>query len=151
MNKLFESINNERILYVVWKDLHKVDDFFEGNAELDLLVNFKEKQKFESIILSYGFIPLLVVESLRKDKIEHYIKYEQGKYEEAIELFDLALEIHKQFSDVQYYKALSLGEIGRKEEARELYKIARVNGKQGYSFNEDNAIYERYPYQVRWH
>src|SRR5690606_14010786 len=78
-------------------------------------------------------------------------KYEQGKYTEAIELFDLALEIHTQFSDVQYYKAFCLSKTGKIEEAEELMKIAKVNGKQGYSFNEDNAVYERYPYQVRWH
>ncbi len=78
-------------------------------------------------------------------------KYEQAKYEEAIQLFDLALGLQDQFSDVQYYKSNCLWKIGKKEEARALYKIAEANGKQGYSFNEDNAIYERYPYQVRWH
>ena len=78
-------------------------------------------------------------------------KYEQGKYEEAIELFDMSLEIHKRFSDVQYYKAICLSKIGKQEAAEELMEIARVNGKQGYSFNEDNVIYERYPYQIRWH
>lgn len=78
-------------------------------------------------------------------------KYEQGKYQEAIKYFDMALEIHNQFSDVQYYKALSLEKIGEIGEAKDLMKIARNNGKQGFSFNEDNAIYVRYPYQVRWH
>ncbi|OBQ50216.1 tetratricopeptide repeat protein [Tamlana sp. s12] len=77
-------------------------------------------------------------------------KYEQKKYKEAIDLFDLALKIHTQFSDVQYYKALCLGKIGKIEEAKELMRIAENNGKLGFSFNEDNAIYERYPYQVRW-
>ena len=77
-------------------------------------------------------------------------KFEQQKYEEAVELFDLALDIHDKFSDVQYYKAICLGKIGKFDEAEELMEIAEFNGKQGYSFNEDNVIYERYPYQVRW-
>ena len=77
-------------------------------------------------------------------------KFEQKKHQEAIELFDLALAIHSKFSDVQYYKAKCLYEIGKTKEASELMEIAEFNGKQGYSFNEDNAIYERYPYQVRW-
>jgi tetratricopeptide (TPR) repeat protein len=77
-------------------------------------------------------------------------KYEQGKYKEAIELFDLALKIHAQFSDAQYYKAMCLGKIGKGAEAQELMKIAKINGKQGFTFNEDNVIYERYPYQIRW-
>ncbi|MEO8935137.1 MAG: hypothetical protein ABI295_12600 [Xanthomarina sp.] len=78
-------------------------------------------------------------------------KYEQEKYQEAINLFDLALEIHTQFSDVQYYKAWSLAKLEKFEEAQKLMELAEANGKQGLSFNEDNAIYERYPYQVRWH
>jgi tetratricopeptide (TPR) repeat protein len=77
-------------------------------------------------------------------------KYEQGKYLEAIELFDLALGIHTQFSDVQYYKAICLFKIEKVDEAKELMGIAKINAEQGFSFNEDNAIYERYPYQVRW-
>lgn len=77
-------------------------------------------------------------------------KYEQGKYKEAIELFDLGLEIHTQFSDIQYFKAICLMKIGKNEEAESLLKLAEVNASQGFSFNEDNAIYERYPYQVRW-
>lgn len=77
-------------------------------------------------------------------------KFEQHKYEEAIELFDLALSIHPKFSDVQYYKAIGLYKVGKTDEAAELMEIAEFNAKQGYSFNEDNAIYERYPYQVRW-
>ncbi len=77
-------------------------------------------------------------------------RYEQGKYQEAIELFDLALELYSQFSDVQYYKAICLSKIGKVDEAKDLMKLAKINGEKGFSFNEDNAIYERYPYQVRW-
>ncbi|WCC41488.1 tetratricopeptide repeat protein [Tenacibaculum finnmarkense] len=77
-------------------------------------------------------------------------KFEQAKYKEAIELFDLALGMYNQFSDVQYYKAICLGKIGKIDEANELIKIAKINGKKGFSLNEDNAIYEKYPYQIRW-
>ncbi|TRO66822.1 tetratricopeptide repeat protein [Christiangramia sabulilitoris] len=77
-------------------------------------------------------------------------KYEQKKYKEALELFDQALEIYPQFSDVQYYKARTLYKLGRPEEGENVYIKAKENAKQGYSINEDNAIYERYPYQVRW-
>lgn len=77
-------------------------------------------------------------------------KYELKKYEEALELFDQALEIYPQFSDVQYYKAKVLYKIGKPEEGENLYKIAKENANKGYSINEDNVVYERYPYQVRW-
>ena len=74
-------------------------------------------------------------------------KYELGKYDEAIKIFDIALEDYPQFSDIQFYKSMSLYRIGETDKARILYKEAEING---YSINEDNAIYERYPYQVRW-
>lgn len=77
-------------------------------------------------------------------------KYEQKEYEEAIELFDQALEIYPQFSDVQYYKAKILYKIGKTKEGESLYKKAKENAVKGYSINEDNVVYERYPYQIRW-
>ncbi|MDT0689910.1 tetratricopeptide repeat protein [Salegentibacter sp. F188] len=77
-------------------------------------------------------------------------KYEQEKYEEAIEIFDLALKIYPEFSDVQIYKAVCLRKLGRPEEAKKFDELAEINGKKGYTINEANAIYERYPYQMRW-
>lgn len=77
-------------------------------------------------------------------------KYEQQKYAEAIVLFDKALDIYPKFSDVQAYKAYALGYLENYEEAQKLYEEAEMNGKNGNTINEDNVIYERYPYQIRW-
>ncbi|MCB0395393.1 MAG: tetratricopeptide repeat protein [Flavobacteriales bacterium] len=77
-------------------------------------------------------------------------KYELGKYEEAVSVFDRALEKYPQFSDVQYYKSYCLLRLGRVEEAEALFALAKENGRAGYTINEDNEVYERYPYQVRW-
>lgn len=77
-------------------------------------------------------------------------KYEQKKYEEAISVFDRALKKYPQFSDALYYKAYALAKTGERAQGQQILKQAIAYGKQGYSFNEDNQIYERYPYQVRW-
>ena len=77
-------------------------------------------------------------------------KYEQDKLQEALELFNLALEKYPEFSDVQVYKAYCLRGLGKFEEAKELIEKAKKNSSVGYTINEDNAIYEKYPYQVRW-
>ncbi|MCX7549150.1 tetratricopeptide repeat protein [Xanthomarina sp. F1114] len=78
-------------------------------------------------------------------------KYEQKDYLGAIEIFDKALKIYPDFSEVQIFKADCLRKIGKTEEARELQKLGEINGRKGNTINEDNVIYERYPYQIRWY
>lgn len=78
-------------------------------------------------------------------------KYEQKNYQGAIEVFDQALEIYPSFSEVQIFKADCLRKIGKTEEAIELQKLGEINGRKGHTINEANAIYERYPYQIRWY
>ena len=77
--------------------------------------------------------------------------YELGEYARAEKVLGAAIEIYPQFSDAQYYRSLCLLRMGDKEVAQALYKEAKENGLAGYTINESNAIYERYPYQVRWH
>lgn len=77
-------------------------------------------------------------------------KYEQGKWREAIIEFEKALKQHTQFSDVKYYKAICLGRLGNIEDSKSLILEAKNDATEGYSINEDNSIYETYPYQVRW-
>ena len=77
-------------------------------------------------------------------------KYEQGKWEEAITEFDNSLQQYPNFSDVGFYKTICLKRLGRVEEAKKLIKKAKKDGLMGNTISEDNAIYETYPYQVRW-
>ena len=77
-------------------------------------------------------------------------QYEQGKWKEAITQFDRALSLYPSFAEVQYYKAVWLIKLDRQTEAMALIRKAKKNGRAGNTINEDNAIYERYPYQVRW-
>lgn len=77
-------------------------------------------------------------------------KYEQGKWGEAILEFDKSLKQHTQFSDAKYYKALCMGRLKNIEEMKLLMQEAKVDKDNGHSINEDNAIYEPYPYQIIW-
>lgn len=77
-------------------------------------------------------------------------KYEQQKWEEAIVVFDKSLKQYPEFSDVQYYKAICLDKLGKSSDAALLFSIAKQNAIKGYTINEDNAIYETYPYKVSW-
>ncbi|WKK76748.1 hypothetical protein QYS49_05560 [Marivirga salinae] len=118
--------------YLQLNEFHKAEILFKSIHETQLSKNGKEW--LHPVELFYYGIS----------------KFEQAKYLEANELFDLALTLHDQFSDVQYYKAMCLSKMEKREEAKELMAIAEKNGKDGFSLNEDNAFYERYPYQVRW-
>ena len=77
-------------------------------------------------------------------------KYELGKWEEAIEQFDKALETYPTFSEVLLYKGLSLGKMGNFDDAEPFLIAAKKEGEKGNTINEDNAIYELYPYQYQW-
>lgn len=76
-------------------------------------------------------------------------KYELKKFEEAIIIFDKALKIYPNFSDVKFYKAVCLSLLMKKDEATDLFKEVREDFKLGYKLNEDNVIYELYPYQLQ--
>lgn len=61
--------------------------------------------------------------------------------------FDESIKLYPQFSDAKYYKARCLFMDKKLEDAKEVFKDAN----NGFTFNEDNSIYELYPYQVNKH
>lgn len=69
--------------------------------------------------------------------------------ENAIKAFDEALAKYPTFGDVKYYKALCLYKLKKSEEAQKLFQDAKEEILSGNTINEDNVVYERYPYQVR--
>ena len=94
-----------------------------------------------------------------RQKLEHptayfyqgIAKYELKKWDEAIAIFDKAIKIYPEFSDAKYYKAICWLKQGKpKEEVIALAGIAREDAAKGYSINEDNTIYETYPYQKKF-
>lgn len=123
-------------------------DFYIAISYLQL----NEYQKAETILQSY-------VDEIYKnrDKLEHptayfYLgiaKYELKKFDEAIAIYDKALKVYPNFSDVKYHKAICLMLTGKKEEAKEMLSQAKDDFKKGYKLNEDNTYYETYPYQLQ--
>lgn len=55
------------------------------------------------------------------------IEYQKQEYEKAIEFFDKSLILYPNFSDAQYYKALCIFYLGKKEETIQLIKVAKKN------------------------
>ncbi len=77
-------------------------------------------------------------------------QFELGKFQDAIQTFDKTLEMYPQFSDAMYYKGKCYECLGETEPAQTCFKQARIDFDKGYTLNEDNVIYEPYPYQVNW-
>ncbi len=79
-------------------------------------------------------------------------KFELKKWTEAIEAFDKALKIYPQFSDAKYYKMLCMYKLGllQKGDWTKMKEEAKADAEKGYTINEDNTIYETYPYQKKW-
>lgn len=73
---------------------------------------------------------------------------EKENYAEALLNFDKTLLRYKNFSDAQYYKSICLRKTGQPGAADSLLEEAKANFKKGYSFTEDNTVYEKYPYQL---
>ncbi len=74
---------------------------------------------------------------------------ELGDCENAIKAFDESLSKYPNFGDVKFYKAGCLYRLGNREEAMKIFSEAKEDILKGNTINEDNVIYERYPYQVR--
>lgn len=124
-------------------------DFYIGLSYLQLNDFKKAEEVFQSNID-------FVKRTQNEDAVHHLdlfyfgiSKFEQNKLEEAIVEFDKALAKYPEFSDVEFFKGVSLYKLGQKETAKALLEKAKSDLKKGYTINEDNAIYERYPYQLK--
>ena len=98
-------------------------------------------------------------QNTRSDKLAHYlswfylgvVRYEIENYQEAINCFDSSLAIYNNFSDAEYYKAACLKLTKKNNDALNMILKADKDFKLGYTINEDDAIYEAYPYQINQH
>lgn len=71
---------------------------------------------------------------------------EMENFEKAIESFDKALMVYEKFADALYYKASCHYALGDSEKARVFLKQAKKESDN--TINEDQVVYEVYPYQV---
>lgn len=76
--------------------------------------------------------------------------FEQQKWEEAMVQFDKSLEIYPKFCEPMLYKGLTMMQLEdySDEEIGAVLEKAKENKDAGNTINEDNAIYETYPYQI---
>ena len=135
-----------------WGDNYEMDhtySFYIGLSYLQLNEFEKAETYFQNTI----------TEQENKFKEAHHLdlfyyaitKYELEKYTEAIVIFDKVIKQYPEFSDAIYYKALCLR---KQDKPLEVYGSLIIEAKEfaekGYTINEDNAVYEPYPYQVKW-
>ncbi|SRR5581483_2118152 len=88
---------------------------------------------------------------------EHYLHdfylgitlHEEGRSDSALRCFDRAIARYPNFSDAKYWKAKTLSDLHNTDSILPLLYSTRNDLENGYTINEDNAIYEQYPYQIR--
>jgi tetratricopeptide (TPR) repeat protein len=91
------------------------------------------------------------------DNAVHYLHWfyrgivwiEKNQHQKAIDCFDKSVKQYTNFSDAKYYKASCLNTLGQYADALRYATEAQRDLKEGYTINEDNSFYERYPYQIR--
>lgn len=74
------------------------------------------------------------------------VSMELKKFEEAVESFDKALMVYENFADALYYKASCHYALGDLKKARAFLRQAKKESDN--TINEDQVVYEVYPYQV---
>ena len=124
-------------------------DFYIAISYLQL----NEYEKAEKILQNY-------IDEMyeKRQKLEHPTAYfyyaislyEQKKWENAITFFEKALKIFPNFSDAKYYKAICLFRLNKLEDSKKTMEESISDYKMNYKLNEDNTIYETYPYQKKW-
>lgn len=144
-----DAIQDFQLCIEQWGDNYVMDhtfSFYIGMSYLQLNEFEKAKSHFQTSIKSqeqaFGNAHFL-------DLFYHGITFlELQQYNKAIQILDKALDQYPNFSDALYYKALCLMHLNQSYEA--LLQQAQTLANQGYTITEDNAIYEPYPYQVKW-
>ena len=69
---LFEELDKNRIEYVVWKNCNLIDDFFDGNENLDIYINQKNKEKFKLLVKEKLWIEVKTT-TINHKNIDHYL------------------------------------------------------------------------------
>ena len=76
------------------------------------------------------------------------ILYEKKDVAKALFYLDKSLVNNATFPDALYYKTLILNELGRKNEANDIFKLLIDARTKGFRMNEDNEVYANYPRQI---
>lgn len=135
-----------------WGDNYRMDhtySFYIGLSYLQLNEFKKAENYFKQTIEKQK---AMFKEAHHLDLFYYAItKYEQENYDDAVKIFDEVLNQYPEFSDAIYYKALCFYKLNKRvDEYQNLISQAEEFAKRGYTIYEDNAVYEQYPYQVKW-
>lgn len=74
--------------------------------------------------------------------------WKMGKYPLAEQYLQQCLKQYAQHPDANYYLGLTYRAQKREAEARQHFTFAQQCLTKGYQLNEDNTVYENYPYQI---
>jgi Predicted kinase len=72
--KLFDEINNQKINYVVWKNTNLLENFYNGEENLDVYIENSSKKKFDNILKNNNCIKVISTTINHKD-IDHYLYF----------------------------------------------------------------------------
>lgn len=115
------------------------------------LIQLKQYDRAEALLIED-------IEHVRKTRGETWVHHldmlylgitqlQLKKFKQSILTFDKALKLYPQFSEVHYYKAKAQKSLGDPGHINTM-NTAKSFFEQGHTINEDNAIYEKYPYQL---
>jgi tetratricopeptide (TPR) repeat protein len=122
-------------------------DYYRGLSFLMLNVYDSAEQCFRRCITSDRAFGEQYVEPSHAFYLG-VVLYELSRYQTAVECFQQAIGRYERFSDAKYYLALCQLKMGNASIARALLLEARKDLREGFTLNDQNTMYERYPYQI---
>lgn len=81
ITKLLDALHANEIVYCHWKGNEHLDASMEGNSDLDVLFDIRQKEKLEPILASFGFKLFEAIKEKRYKDIVDYLGFdvESGK------------------------------------------------------------------------
>ncbi len=72
VDKLFANLNKQNIRYCHWKSNYHLEYALSGKEDLDLLIDRRDSELFETVLLSLGFKRALPITGMEHLSVAHY-------------------------------------------------------------------------------
>ncbi len=148
-SKAIEDFNNARIICKRSIVQEHPYDFYVGlcylqmnkldSAELYFTKTIDDERKYKSSESWINYLHWFYL---------GVVHFERDDFKQSLFYFEKCLKLYPNFSDAKYYKAICIMRDNKIIDAYEAMYDAKIDSDKGFTFTDDSATDETYPYQV---